>query len=299
MSSILYVGSVNVSYLDPTGLDSIDYIAFALSTSMFLAYYLYHWYLTSFYPHTTVSSHVDFSRMSWTKNMYYDYKNRVTTIQTFRSALIISRFLFSIVGFSIGTVALSAGSTDWWAAFRGPVPLAAARNVVPFTIFFFSFGSLCFAVHAMYYLHFHTQVEDVTEEEAEALGITSDRSGLTAVERAEQIKACAAVLALQSNDHFRHAWRSLLCGFAYMMWTTSPYMFLLASSVTTFSFYMNDIYFAAELPSLDQTHSNVASALRAGQHHGDHPMRAGDADVVDRALLVKRAEIAQVFRTLS
>ncbi|CUG74439.1 transmembrane protein, putative [Bodo saltans] len=298
MSSVLYVGSVNISYLDPTGLEAIDYIAFSISTAVFVAYYLYHRYLTTHHPHTTVASHVDFSRMSWTKNMYYDYKNRVTTIQTFRSALIISRFFFIIIGFCIGTVGLSAGSTDWWAAFRGPVPLAAARNVVPFMIFFFSFGSLCFTVQALYYLHFHTQVEDVSDEESLALGVPA--CGQTAVERAEQIKACAAVLALQSNDHFRHAWRSLLCGFAYMMWTTSPYLFLLASLVTTISFYMNDIYFAYELPSLNQKVSNLAMTTSSRQPGVVSLQEAHDeGNIVDRALLVKRAEIAEVFRSLS
>jgi uncharacterized membrane protein len=291
MSSILSIGKSDVSYVDYSGLDTVDYVAVSISTFLFLSYYMWHRYITYTQPHATVASHVDFSRMSWTKHIYYDYKNRVITIQTFRSALLITRFYFSTLTFSIGAVALSAGGTNWWAAFRGPVPLAAARIIVPFVILFFSFGNLALAIHAMYYLHFHTQVEDLTDAECEKFGMTDIASDI----RCDQVKACSAVLAMQSNDHFRYAWRSMVVGFSFMMWATSPYLMMLAALTTTISLYMNDFFFSQEL-------TDVVSKRR---HHDAHApdTYGGDGGVgvvneADPSLLAKRAEIAEVFRSL-
>lgn len=238
--SILQLSGHSATFVNPHGLDAEDWIAAGISVVFLGGYHWYYWHTSRTHMHSSLSSHVDFSRISWAKFIYYDYKNKVTTVQNFRSALLIVGFLIQLTATMVASVALAAVREGRWSTWT----LASVRTITPTVLLVGSLMHIMLTLMAYRYLHFHTQIEDLSVEEYHKFGIPHDTAS------AEQAKLGTAALALQCNVHFRFGWRMLLAGLVFTLWGISPWCLLVGSVSLTFIFYVNDFPFSTDLQNI-------------------------------------------------
>lgn len=273
--SVVHVQGRSISLCNPDALDWSDAVSIVLSVSLFAGYHVMHHRSTRTDMHSSLSSHVDFSRVSWAKYIFYDYKNKVTTVQNFRSALMILAYFFQVVLTVIAAVLMEAVRGGWLTSWKW----TSLRVLLPTMLLVFSFSQLLLTLTAYFYLHFHTQVEDLTEAEQQTFvqipaAVLVNEGPVGADHPIVNAKLATAALALQCNVHFRLGWRTMVVGLVWMLWSVSPWMMLVGSVGTTMLLYVNDYPFSSDLQMM--------------MHNKEQEVE----------LEVRRAELAQVFETL-
>lgn len=275
--SVLNVNRKQITLLEAeTSLTPLDYVALSISTTCFVGYHVFYWYMTTYKLHSTLSSHVHLSRITWTKYIYYDYKNKVITIQTFRSCLVIVAYYITVVG-SAASVLFVAARQYWWTSTRpigDGIPPGALRGIVPAVLLLVSLSQLVLTLMSYLHLHFHTQVEDLDDAERIKFGFKAPEDVAP-----EATRVATAALAIQCNMHFRFGWRLMVVALVYMLWTFSPIALIVGSVVVTAHMYSNDFPFSASNRMWDQ-------------------LLASKDDMLKNHMKAKREEIAQAFYSL-
>lgn len=235
--SFISLNGRTLSFTNQKDLESSDYIAVCISIACFTGYHMYYSYMTRTKLHSSLSSHVDFSRISWAKYIFYDYKNKVTTVQNFRSSLMILAFFVQVLLLSLGAIIVPALKYSW----KEMTP-ASLRTILPVVIIMGSLVNLFMTILTYFYLHFHTQVEDLSEEEQAKFKLDDLRM--------EETKVATAALAIQCNSYFRVGWRLMVVGIVFLLWSVNAYLLIAASVVVTVHMYLNDFPFSGDMEKI-------------------------------------------------
>ena len=213
--------------MNPAVLEPLDFVALAVYSLSFVGYHIAYLYWNRTQLHFSFSSHVDFQRISWSKFVFSDTRNKITSIQNFRSCLMIIAFYTQVTLTAAAAIAGPALSS--W---EKPTVL---RNVVPLMFLFVAFINFALASIAYFYLHFHTQIEQIDDQKLQELGEDCDL---------QQTTLRTAALAIQCNLHFRLGWRSMVFGLIGTVWMLSPVPVILASVLLVVHLYYCDFPFS-------------------------------------------------------
>ncbi len=228
-------GAGSYTFVNPSQLELLDFVALAVYALSFVGYHLAYLYWNRTQFRFSFSSHVDIQRLSWSKFIFNDSKNKITSIQNFRSCLMIIAFYTQVTFTAAAAIAGPVLST--W---DKPTVL---RNVVPLAFLFVAFVNFALASIAYFYLHVHTQIEQTTEEKLYEMGESCDL---------QQNTLRTAALAIQCNQHFRIGWRSMVFGLIGTPWMLSPIPVIFGCFFLVFHIYYCDFPFSPKGPVVDE-----------------------------------------------
>ena len=127
-------GSARHHFVNQTELEADDIVCITLVILLFVGYQAVYWHTNRKYHYKSISSHLDFHRVQWIRQIFSAQKHRMNVIQCFRSSLMVVSFYIDV---TLAGVASVAGPIfgQWRTA-------AVLRSAVPIFLLFFALAKM-------------------------------------------------------------------------------------------------------------------------------------------------------------